>query len=69
MLANHPTLGAKKLASKKQTRRLSVAEIEMLGKALAYAEQNHENAVALGVLQSSQVCLSLMLLYLDTKGM
>ena len=52
LLANHPTQGAKKLASKKRTRRLSVAEIEMLGKALAYAEQNHENPVALGVLQT-----------------
>src|SRR3546814_5912005 len=52
LLANHPTQGAKKLASKKRTRRLSVAEIEMLGKAIAYAEKNHETPVALGVLQT-----------------
>ena len=52
LLTTHPTQGAKKLASKKRTRRLSVAEIEMLGKAIAYAEQNHENPVALGVLQT-----------------
>jgi len=52
LLATHPTQGAKKLASKKRTRRLSVAEIEMLGKAIAYAEQNHENPVALGVLKT-----------------
>jgi integrase len=52
LLATHPTQGAKKLASKKRTRRLSVAEIEMLGKAIAYAEQNRENPVALGVLKT-----------------
>jgi integrase len=52
LLATHPTQGAKKLASKKRTRRLSVTEIEMLGKAIAYAEQNRENPVALGVLKT-----------------
>lgn len=52
LLATHPTQGAKKLASKKRTRRLSVTEIEMLGKAIAYAKQNHENPVALSVLQT-----------------
>lgn len=48
----HPTQGAKKLASKKKTRRLSLAEIEMMGKAMAYAERNGENPVALGVLRT-----------------
>jgi len=52
LLATHPTQGAKKLASKKRTRRLSATEIEMLGKAIAYAEQNRENPVALGVLKT-----------------
>lgn len=48
----HPTQGAKKLAGNKKTRRLSVAEIEMIGKAIAYAERNGENPVALGVLRT-----------------
>jgi integrase len=52
LLAAHPTQGAKKLASTKRTRRLSVAEIETLGKAIAFAERNHENSVALGVLKT-----------------
>lgn len=51
LLDAHPTQGAKKLASKKRTRRLSVAEIELIGKAMAYAEANGENPVALGVLR------------------
>jgi integrase len=51
LLEVHPTQGAKKLASKKRTRRLSVAEIELIGKAIAYAEANGENPVALGVLR------------------
>lgn len=52
LLAAHPTQGAKKLASAKRTRRLSVAEIETLGKAIAFAERNHENPVALAVLKT-----------------
>lgn len=52
LLDTHPTQGARKLASKKKTRRLSVAEIEMLGKAIAYAEVSGENPVALGVLRT-----------------
>ncbi|WP_422059674.1 integrase arm-type DNA-binding domain-containing protein [Sphingopyxis sp.] len=52
LLDTHPTLGAKKLAGKKRTRRLSVAEIEMMGKAIAYAQTNGENPVALGVLRT-----------------
>lgn len=51
LLETHPTLGAKKLAGNKKTRRLSTAEIEMLGKAIAYAEASGENPVALGVLR------------------
>lgn len=47
----HPTLGAKKLAGKKKTRRLSITEITMMGKAIAYAEANGENPIALGVLR------------------
>src|SRR3546814_3306275 len=52
LLETHPTLGAKKLAGKKRTRRLSAAEIEMLGKAIAYAEAGGENPIALGVLRT-----------------
>ncbi len=52
LLDVHPTQGAKKLAGKKKTRRLSVAEIETIGKAMAYAERNGENPVALGVLRT-----------------
>lgn len=52
LLATHPTEGAKKLAGRKKTRRLSFAEIALLGKAIAYAERNGENPVALGVLRT-----------------
>ena len=52
LLDSHPTQGAKKLAGRKKTRRLSVAEIEMMGKAIAYAERNNENPIALGVLRT-----------------
>src|SRR3546814_14041209 len=52
LLETHPTLGAKKLAGKKRTRRLSAAEIEMLGKAIAYAEAGGENPIALGVFRT-----------------
>ena len=52
LLAKHPTEGAKKLAGRKKTRRLSVIEIEMMGKAMAYAERNGENPVALGALRA-----------------
>src|SRR3546814_18875919 len=51
LLETHPTLGAKKLAGKKRTRRLSAAEIEMLGKTLAYPDGHVENPTALGVLR------------------
>ena len=52
LLTEHPTKGAKKLAGKKRTRRLSVAEIEALGKAMAYAEHNGENSTALAVIRT-----------------
>ena len=52
LLEVHPTHGARKLAGKKKTRRLSVTELELLGKAIAYAEINGENPVALGVLRT-----------------
>lgn len=52
LLAEHPTQGAKKLAGRKKTRRLSVAEIVMMGKAIAYAERNAENPIALNVLRT-----------------
>lgn len=52
LLEVHPTQGAKKLAGKKKTRRLSSAEIEMIGKAISYAEHNGENPVAVGVLRT-----------------
>src|SRR3546814_11599149 len=52
LLANPPTQGAKKLASKKRTRLMSVAEIEMLGKAIDYAEKTHVNPVEMADLQT-----------------
>lgn len=51
LLAEHPTRGAKKLATNKKTRRLSSAEIVALGKAMAYAERNGENVTALAVVR------------------
>ena len=51
LLAEHPTKGAKKLKSKKRDRRLSVAEIEAIGTAIAYAERNGENPTGLGVVR------------------
>ena len=52
LLATHPTEGAKKLAGNKKKRRLSVDEIVMMGKAMAYAERIGENPVALAVLRT-----------------
>jgi integrase len=51
LLTEHPTKGAKKLSSKKKDRRLSVAEIGLLGKAIAYAERSGEDPTALGVVR------------------
>lgn len=52
LLDSLPTQGAKKLAGRKKTRRLSFPEIVLVGKAMAYAERNGENPVALGVLRT-----------------
>lgn len=51
LLAAHPTKGAKRLATKKKSRRLSVAEIIAVGTAIAYAERNGENQTALGAVR------------------
>jgi integrase len=52
LLAEHPTKGARKLAVNKKTRRLSVTEIEALGKAMAYALRNGESATGLAVIRT-----------------
>lgn len=52
LIAENPAKGARKLATKKRTRRLSIPEIEMLGKAIAYAERHGENPTALGVVRT-----------------
>ncbi|WP_200944778.1 MULTISPECIES: tyrosine-type recombinase/integrase [unclassified Aureimonas] len=51
LVEDHPTKGAKKLATQKRTRRLSVVEIKALGTALAHAERHGENQTALGVIR------------------
>lgn len=51
LLAEHPTKGAKKLAGNKKTRRLSVAEIEALGKAMLYAEQQGVSLTGIAVIR------------------
>lgn len=50
-LESHPSRGARKLAGKKKQRRLSVAEIKLLGAAMRHAERNGENAVALAIVR------------------
>lgn len=52
LIAALPTEGAKKLVGNKKKRRLSVEEIVLVGKAMAYAERNGENPTALGVLRT-----------------
>lgn len=52
LIAEHPTKGARQLAGKKRTRRLSVAEIEALGRAMAYAERNGENPTGLAIIRT-----------------
>jgi integrase len=52
ILAEHPTKGARKLAVNKKTRRLSVTEIEALGKAMAYALRNGESETGLAVIRT-----------------
>lgn len=56
LLEEHPTKGAKKLAGKKNIRRLSIEEIVILGKALAYAERNGENPVGVAIIRT--LCLT-----------
>lgn len=51
LIADHPTVGARKLAGKKKSRRLSTTEIELLGKAMAFARAQGENATGLAVMQ------------------
>ncbi|MBZ9648140.1 site-specific integrase [Sphingobium sp. 3R8] len=51
LLSEHPTKGAKKLAGNKKTRRLSVAEIETLGKAMVYAEQQGVSPTGISVIK------------------
>lgn len=51
LIAEHPTKGAKKLATRKKTRRLSIAEIELLGRAIGRAELGSENPVALAIVR------------------
>lgn len=52
LIAEHPTRGAKVLAITKRTRRLSAAEIEALGKAIAFARHDGENGTALAVIET-----------------
>lgn len=51
MLAEHPTKGVRKLASKKKKRRLSIAEIEDLGAAMVVAEHSGENPVGIAIVE------------------
>ncbi|WP_342640472.1 tyrosine-type recombinase/integrase [Rhodoligotrophos ferricapiens] len=50
-LESHPSRGARKLAGKKKQRRLSVAEVKLLGTAMRHAERNGENPVALAIVR------------------
>jgi integrase len=48
----HPSKGARKLAGKKKTRRLSVPEIEKLGQAMRHAARNEtESSIALAIVR------------------
>ncbi|WP_309622567.1 integrase family protein [Novosphingobium sp.] len=51
LLKEHPTKGARKLATNKKKRRLSVAEIEDLGAAMVVAERNGENPVGIAIVK------------------
>ena len=51
LLKEHPTKGARKLATNKKKRRLSVAEIEDLGAAMVVAERNGENPIGIGIIK------------------
>jgi len=50
-IENHPSRGARKLAGKRKTRRLSVAEIKKLGMAMRHAERNGEHPVGLAIVR------------------
>lgn len=50
-LESHPCRGARKLAGKRKQRRLSIAELGLLGAAMRYAERNGENSVALAIVR------------------
>lgn len=50
-IESHPSRGARKLASKKKTRRLSEVEIKKLGAAMRYAARNGEHPVGLAIVR------------------
>ncbi|MGV6876066.1 tyrosine-type recombinase/integrase [Pseudochelatococcus sp. B33] len=50
-LESHPSRGARKLAGKKKQRRLSVAEIKMLGAAIRQAKRDGESPMALDIVR------------------
>jgi site-specific recombinase XerD len=50
-IEGHPSRGARKLASKKKTRRLSEVEIKKLGAAMRYAARNGEHPVGLAIVR------------------
>ncbi len=50
-IESHPSRGARKLASKKKTRRLSEAEIKKLGVAMRHAARNGEHPVSLAIVR------------------
>lgn len=52
LLDVHPTRGARKLAGNKRKRRLSSAEIILLGKAMAVAERNGESPIGLAIVRT-----------------
>jgi integrase len=51
VISEHHIAGVRKLTRNKRTRRLSAAEIQSLGKAMAFAEQRGENLTGLAVLR------------------
>lgn len=52
LIAEHPARGARKLAGKKRTRRLSTEETELIGTAMALLERHGENRTGLAVLRT-----------------
>lgn len=51
LLKEHPTKGARKLATNKKKRRLNVAEIEDLGAAMVVAARNGENPIGIAIIK------------------